>query len=709
MRTTLLISLFLFCNLHAFGEGTKHPTITNISGIAGLSDAQFACGRDFDITGTVVNFRRCFPKDGVCEPHYSITLHDGEHALLVHGPLPPETKPGSVIRAVGKTMLRDGIFRDNRAERTFSVPNAAHAALRTVDVTMADLANGGYEGRFIRIEGTVKEVFTDEVDPAYVYIVLNVGGSELNAAAPRDDFKTVAPVGATVKITGVYSRLLVSVRRFMGPLLRIVDPDSIVITKPMSSDLSSLPECPSPVHAAPKEIESWGRRKITGTVLAVRDDDNRLILKSGDGQFHLVKLVRGYAAPAVGARITAGGKTCTDLYHINLAQALWIPSPGPTETPSAESEPEVNAFLQNEHGGIAINLFGRAVKAQGKVIQTSGPVRGQTRLYIDCDGTTVAIDVKATGKTAVDFPLHSRIEVDGICFMEIGNWSTADPFPHISEIALVTRSPGDIRIIAMPPWWTTGRLAAVIAVLAFGIAAVLAWNRSLSFLVDRRSRELLREQISHAGTVMKVDERTRLAVELHDSLSQNLAGVGCQIESMRCALSKDPSSMPERLAIAKRMLMSCRTELKRCLFDLRCEALEEGDLSKAVRTVLEPVIDDCELAIRFNVPRRRLLDTTAHSIICIIRELASNAVRHGHASKILIAGDLTDGRLQFSVRDNGRGFSTESAPGPAEGHFGLQGVKDRVDRMGGTLRIESGKNGTYAKITVHLAKCQPKA
>ncbi|MBR2982183.1 MAG: ATP-binding protein [Kiritimatiellae bacterium] len=178
---------------------------------------------------------------------------------------------------------------------------------------------------------------------------------------------------------------------------------------------------------------------------------------------------------------------------------------------------------------------------------------------------------------------------------------------------------------------------------------------------------------------------------------------------MRCALSNDPSSLPERLTIAKRMLMSCRTELKRCLFDLRCDALEEGDLSRAVRTVLEPVTDGCELAIRFNVPRRRLLDTTAHSIICIIRELVSNAVRHGHAAKIQIAGDLTDGRLQFSVRDNGTGFSLRSAPGPAEGHFGLQGVRDRVDRLGGTLRIESGKSGTYAKITVNLAKCQPKA
>lgn len=701
--------MFLLCPLCALcAENDKAP-ITDIPGIINLSDAEFASGRGFDITGTVINFRRCFPKEGVREAHYSITLHDGEHALLVHGPLPPGTKTGNVIRTVGRTILRDGIFRNNRAERTFAVSSAAPAAIRTVDVTMVDLAGGGYEGRFIRVEGTVKEVFTDEVDPAYVYIVLNVGGSELNAAAPREDFKIVAPVGATVKITGVYSRLLVSVRRFMGPLLRIVDPDSIVITKPMSSDLSSLPECPSPVHAAPKEIESWGRRKITGTVLAVRDDDNRMILKSGDGQFHLVKLVSGYAPPAVGARITAGGKTCTDLYHINLAQALWIPSPGPTETPSAESEPEVNDFLQNEHGGIAINLFGRAVKARGKVIQTSGPVRGRTRLYIDCDGTTVAIDVKATGKTAVDFPLHSRIEVDGICFMEIDNWSAADSFPHIRETAVVTRSPGDIRIIAMPPWWTTGRLVAVIAVLALGIAAVLAWNRSLSFLVDRRSRELLREQISHAGTSMKVDERTRLAVELHDSLSQNLAGVGCQIESMRCALSNDPSSLPERLTIAKRMLMSCRTELKRCLFDLRCDALEEGDLSEAVHTVLEPVTDGCELAIRFNVPRRRLLDTTAHSIICIIRELVSNAVRHGHAAKIQIAGDLTDGRLQFSVRDNGTGFSLRNAPGPAEGHFGLQGVKDRVDRLGGTLQIESGKNGTYAKITIHPAKCQPKA
>jgi signal transduction histidine kinase len=440
---------------------------------------------------------------------------------------------------------------------------------------------------------------------------------------------------------------------------------------------------------------------------------NQLLIRSGNGKIHRIELSIGQTLPLCGEHVSVIGDAETDLYHLNLSHAICRNQEAKHDDATQDIAKPVapEAILDNEKGERKIqpSYSGQLIKIRGRATLPQSIICDTSHIYLNCGRHIVPVNISSLGEAHPDVPPDTLVEATGICLLNIANWRPNSAFPKIQGFTVIARSPGDIRIIAMPPWWTTGRLAAVIAVLAFGIAAVLAWNRSLSFLVDRRSRELLREQISHAGTVMKVDERTRLAVELHDSLSQNLAGVGCQIESMRCALSKDPSSMPERLAIAKRMLMSCRTELKRCLFDLRCEALEEGDLSKAVRTVLEPVIDDCEIAIRFNVPRRRLLDTTAHSIICIIRELASNAVRHGHASKILIAGDLTDGRLQFSVRDNGRGFSTESAPGPAEGHFGLQGVKDRVDRMGGTLQVESGKNGTYAKITVHLAKCQPKA
>ena len=123
MRILLPIFMFLLCPLCALcAENDKAP-ITDIPGIINLFDAEFASGRGFDITGTVINFRRCFPKEGVREPHYSITLHDGEHALLVHGPLPPGTKTGSVIRTGWRNCAsgaRPGVLRSMKSRRSES-------------------------------------------------------------------------------------------------------------------------------------------------------------------------------------------------------------------------------------------------------------------------------------------------------------------------------------------------------------------------------------------------------------------------------------------------------------------------------------------------------------------------------------------------------------------------------------------------------------
>ena len=105
------------------------------------------------------------------------------------------------------------------------------------------------------------------------------------------------------------------------------------------------------------------------------------------------------------------------------------------------------------------------------------------------------------------------------------------------------------------------------------------------------------------------------------------------------------------------------------------------------------------VAVRFNVPRERISDNTAHAILRIIRELATNAVRHGKANRIDITGAIRNGRLDLRVRDNGFGFDPDSRPGVGEGHFGLQGVAERVRRLDGEMRIDS-RVGSGTDITL---------
>jgi signal transduction histidine kinase len=242
-----------------------------------------------------------------------------------------------------------------------------------------------------------------------------------------------------------------------------------------------------------------------------------------------------------------------------------------------------------------------------------------------------------------------------------------------------------------------------VAILLLVLVLIFIWNRLLQRVIDRKSRQLLREHTAHIKAALRAEERTHLAVELHDSLSQNLSGVACQIAATKGTLPDGAEATARHLSTAERMLLSCRTELRRCLWDLRENALSEKDFADAVRKTLDPVVVGASVHVDLEVPRALLDETTAHSVLCIIRELASNAVRHGKAGNIKVSGELRERSIVFSVDDDGCGFAPGEAAGADEGHFGLDGIRERIKRLDGAFSISSepGK-GCKATATIPL-------
>jgi signal transduction histidine kinase len=163
--------------------------------------------------------------------------------------------------------------------------------------------------------------------------------------------------------------------------------------------------------------------------------------------------------------------------------------------------------------------------------------------------------------------------------------------------------------------------------------------------------------------------------------------------------------MHAHLTLAVKTLDACRKVLRNCLGDLRNLTLEDEDVNHAIRRTLTPHIGNAKLAVRFNVPRELFCDNTALAVLRIIRELAINAVQHGKATSIKIAGSIDDGRLSFSVADNGCGFNPNTAPGMIQGHFGLQGIRDRIESFEGEMTIASdiGK-GTKVSIFLNIPR-----
>ena len=131
------------------------------------------------------------------------------------------------------------------------------------------------------------------------------------------------------------------------------------------------------------------------------------------------------------------------------------------------------------------------------------------------------------------------------------------------------------------------------------------------------------------------------------------------------------------------------------------------ELGKAGATVISGLATGIDgyaaLDIRCDVPRQLLRDTTAHAILSILRELTGNAIRHGGANEIAIAGAVEPDRIVFTVRDNGRGFDPAACDGPVQGHFGLAGVRNRLAKLNGTFTIESAPGaGATAVVSIPL-------
>ena len=134
---------------------------------------------------------------------------------------------------------------------------------------------------------------------------------------------------------------------------------------------------------------------------------------------------------------------------------------------------------------------------------------------------------------------------------------------------------------------------------------------------------------------------------------------------------------------------------------MRNRTFRETSMTETIGKMLAPLGDSSRIAVRLNVPRRPMTDSVSHAVLRIVQELATNAVRHGQAAHVRVAGEAMDGSIRFSVTDDGRGFDPATCPSAEQGLFGLLGIRERTASLGGSFRIDSCPgNGTKAVITI---------
>jgi signal transduction histidine kinase len=200
------------------------------------------------------------------------------------------------------------------------------------------------------------------------------------------------------------------------------------------------------------------------------------------------------------------------------------------------------------------------------------------------------------------------------------------------------------------------------------------------------------------------EERNRLAREIHDTIAQGLVGIVLQLEAVSASLPAD-SPLHRRIDRAIALARANLDEARRSVRDLRAAPLEHMSLSEALQQLAEQHELDTEATVYLGVPDTMpLLDTNVETAIFrFVQESLTNCRKHARNCSVWVDVRL-DEHIHVSVRDNGPGFDVEAWRREAPLHrFGLHGMRERAERLGGSLVIESAPGqGTQLTISMPL-------
>jgi len=256
--------------------------------------------------------------------------------------------------------------------------------------------------------------------------------------------------------------------------------------------------------------------------------------------------------------------------------------------------------------------------------------------------------------------------------------------------------------------WT---LLGIIPMIIFVVVYVTLYIRQLE--AREQAQALLTEleaanrQLSEYAIQVEdltiVAERQRMARELHDTLSQGLAGLILQLEAADAHLSKErPERAQEIIAQAMEQARGTLANARRAIGDLRSSADTVPGLEQALEAEVKRFENatglPCELEVRLNSELPRLAIETG---LRIVSEALTNIARHAQAAHAWVKVDEMEAQLCLEIRDDGQGFD----PGAVEaGHYGLLGMRERARLVGGTLDVVSEKGqGTATKVCLPIS------
>lgn len=207
---------------------------------------------------------------------------------------------------------------------------------------------------------------------------------------------------------------------------------------------------------------------------------------------------------------------------------------------------------------------------------------------------------------------------------------------------------------------------------------------------------------SKSAQMGAVEERNRLAREIHDTLAQGLSAAAMHLESADAFLEAGAERQQVQRALQQALALTRANleEARRSVLDLRAVPLEGRNLADALGVLAQKVSEDSGLRVDFKATGggRPLSVRIETGLYRVAQEALRNVVQHARAGRARIQLLNTPREVQLIVEDNGSGFDPQQVQ---DGRYGLVGLNERARLLGGTLRLETSPGqGTRLQVTI---------
>jgi signal transduction histidine kinase len=261
---------------------------------------------------------------------------------------------------------------------------------------------------------------------------------------------------------------------------------------------------------------------------------------------------------------------------------------------------------------------------------------------------------------------------------------------------MLLRSAQDIVVMQAPSWWSLRHIMWVLSIAEGALLTVLIWAAMLGKRLRNQAVGLRQKPQNWAV----LEERNRIARELHDTLEQELTAITMQLDLVADCFQHRPRAAQQALDTARCMSRHCMVEARRSVWDLRCHLLEHGDLASALERVVEPLVpqNDTRVDVRVDGRPVRLHASIEMNLLRIGQEAVANAIKHSLARNITVELRYAPDSVRLEITDDGHGFIPDETPA---GHFGLLDMRERAQCMDSWLYVES-EPGMGTSISVEV-------